>query len=173
MLVREWRKVPIKKINTITIVPYKTRDKSFIQLCQNQEEFKKTIGEFSINYNFCFIIRNRDSRIGCAMISPYNMFGICYATVSVFIIRQYRLLSAAAIRVVLNEAANVSPKPEKIMFLVYEDNLPCIALMDHFKIKCSAHIPRICYRDGHYVGLRYYFFPLNEEHFFFEISQHK
>ena len=157
-----------EKKDTVVIRPCGVDDESFIRSCQDEDEFRETIGDLPLEYKSCSILKCSDSRVGCAVITPLDMFGVRYVAVSVFILRRYRLLSAIAIRLVLNKAAETNPKPEKIMFLVYDDNLPCIALMHHFGIECAAEVPRVCYRNDRYVGVRYYFFPLDGKRYFSE-----
>jgi len=152
------RLVLTETVRSVSVDQYRQSDEAFLLSCQGLEEFEVTIGRLPSDRSNCWIIKYGSEAIGCAAITPMNLFCIDYVEVSTFVHASHRLLSAYALRAVLNQALGLASGSARLLFLVYGDNRRCITLLDRLGIECVAEIPRAALHGGKYVSVRYYLY---------------
>ena len=110
------RLVLTETARSVSVDQYKQSDEAFLLSCQGLEEFEVTVGRLPSDRSNCWIITYGSEAIGCAAITPMNLFGIDYVEVSTFVLASYRLLSAHALRAVLNQALGLASESARLLF---------------------------------------------------------
>jgi hypothetical protein len=127
----------------VIISPCKLEDHKFAFDCYQCPDFILYFDEKEFNLNQYYLLSFEDEKIGISMFKYEDAYGINSVEISIYVKREFRLLSTHCIIAALHRCMAPYQNIDKIEFKVYSNNTPCLSLFKELGIMCECSYPNV------------------------------